>query len=296
MGASRALEELARLMPDEAHRLDEQGNVSDVPLAELSAGDRLLVRPGEKVPIDGRVAKGASAVNEAMLTGEGALEVVVEKTGADTYLSQVIDLVRQAQESRSRSQNLADRAAFVLTLVALSVVDDFTSIPGKGVEATVERRRLSVVSPGYLDEHSLAAPPVDTGGRPLTLVYVQEQGLIVGMVGDGVNDAPALVQADVWVAIGAGTDVAIESADIVLVQNDPRNVLDLFSLARPPARLSCRRAPSSWRSTPGCSGHGADLREPAGSRQERRGDAGGSVRPLHLGSPTRSGFPAPPWP
>jgi Cu2+-exporting ATPase len=121
MGASRALEEMARLMPDEAHVLDEHGNVRDVPLAELQIGDRVLVRPGEKVPIDGRVVKGASSVNEAMLTGEstpvekregdpaiggslngeGSFEVEVEKTGSDTYLSQVIGLVREAQESKS---------------------------------------------------------------------------------------------------------------------------------------------------------------------------------------------------
>ncbi|HLA82119.1 MAG TPA: heavy metal translocating P-type ATPase, partial [Thermoleophilia bacterium] len=103
MGASRALEQLARLMPDEAHTLDKTGAVRDVPLSELEVGDRVLVRPGEKVPIDGQVLKGASTVNEAMLTGEstpvekregspviggsingeGSLEVGVEKTGAD---------------------------------------------------------------------------------------------------------------------------------------------------------------------------------------------------------------------
>jgi Cu2+-exporting ATPase len=141
MGASRALEELAHLMPDEAHRLDERRNVTDIPIAELMVGDRVLVRPGEKVPIDGQVAEGRSSVNEAMLTGEstpidkeegdtviggsingeGSLEVTVERTGGDTYLAQVIQLVQEAQESKSRSQNLADRAAFVLTIVALSV-------------------------------------------------------------------------------------------------------------------------------------------------------------------------------
>lgn len=457
MGASRALEELARLMPDEAHLLDEKGNTRDVPLAELGLGDRVLVRPGEKVPIDGVVVKGTSALNEAMLTGEstpvdkqegdtviggsvngeGSLEVSVEKTGADTYLSQVIGLVQQAQDSRSHSQNLADRAAFILTLVALSVgavtlavwlvlgetfefslgrsitvmvitcphalglaiplvvavstslgakrgllirdrtafersrtvnavvfdktgtltegrfgvsevwsfdesreddilalaaslesrsehpiaqgvvrsvkergielrqVDDFSSIPGKGVQGTVDGSRFRVVSPGYLREQGIETPPMDKEARPLTVVYLleddrlrgalgladvirsesraavkglqdlgvmaimitgdneavakwvaeeldldeyyagvlpqdkakrvrelQQKGLLVAMVGDGVNDAPALVQADVGVAIGAGTDVAIESADIVLVKNDPRNVLDLLALAR----------------------------------------------------------------
>ena len=80
-----------------------------------------------------------------------------------------------------------------------------------------------------LDDYYAGVPPQHKAERVKEL---QQNGLLVGMVGDGVNDAPALVQADLGVAIGAGTDVAIESADIVLVKNDPRNVLDLVSLSR----------------------------------------------------------------
>ena len=482
MGASKALEELASLMPDEAHLLQEDGSTEDVPVADLKSGDRVLVKPGEKVPVDGRVVEGRSSLNEAMLTGEsrpvekgeedeviagsvngeGSLQVEMEKKGEDTYLSQVIRLVQEAQESRSRSQDLADRAAMWLTIVAITAgaitlaawllagrtfeyalgrtitvmvitcphalglaiplvvavstalaarhgllirdrsafersrnlqavvfdktgtltqgqfgveqvvsvnpdsleeeeilrlagaveshsehpiaqgvvqaagernlslpaVRDFQSIPGKGAEGKVEDRLIRVVSPGYLREEGhlredLADDTDDTGNRvedrikdlmPAlsqaqerghTVVYlledqeilgaialadkirpeskeavqklhdlgiqammltgdnqtvaswvaeelglddyfaqvlpdqksakikeIQDRGLLVGMVGDGVNDAPALVQADVGIAIGAGTDVAIESADVVLVKNDPRNVLDMLSLAQ----------------------------------------------------------------
>jgi Cu2+-exporting ATPase len=136
MGASRALEELAKLMPSEAHLLLADGSTRDVPLDELKAADRVLVKPGEKMPADGEVVEGTTSVNEAMLTGEskpvekkegdkviggsingeGSLTVEIKKTGAESFLSQVIDLVRQAQESKSRTQDLANRAAFWLTI------------------------------------------------------------------------------------------------------------------------------------------------------------------------------------
>lgn len=125
MGASRALEELARLLPEEAHVITAQGTVVDVALGRVQIGDRVLVRPGEKIPVDGRVVAGSSTVDESLLTGEstptekekgrsvvggslngeGALEVVVAKTGAETYLSQVIALVKAAQETRSRGSS-----------------------------------------------------------------------------------------------------------------------------------------------------------------------------------------------
>ncbi len=458
LGASRALEELVRIMPSEAHRVTD-GGIEDVPVDALAPGDLVLTKPGEKVPVDGVVAEGATSMNEAMLTGEskpvakrqgdrviggaingeGSVTVKVEKTGKETYLAQVVELVRQAQESKSRAQDLADRAAFFLVVIALSVgavtfaawlaagevlgfaveraatvmvitcphalglavplvvavstalaasagllirdrsaferarniqavvfdktgtltegrfgvtdiiplgtsaeneivrlaasvesasehpialglvrtanergldlsaARDFRAIPGKGVEAEISGRKISVVSPGYLQELGIAiederVAAVESQGK--TVVFLLEDNKAAGalaladiirpesreaierlkamdircmmltgdnrhvaawvaaeiglddyfagvlphekaekirtvqeryrvaMVGDGINDAPALVAADVGVAIGAGTDVAVESADIVLVRSDPRDVAAIVDLSK----------------------------------------------------------------
>lgn len=137
-GASRALENLAALVPSTAHRLN-RNRAEEVPVGDLVMGDRILIRPGEQVPADGAVVDGASSVNEAFLTGEsrpvskekgaevvagavngeGALTVEVRRTGEQTTLSQIQRLVAEAQASRSQFQNLADRAAGWLAYIAL---------------------------------------------------------------------------------------------------------------------------------------------------------------------------------
>ncbi len=459
MGASRALEKLVKLLPAEAHKI-EGAAIRDVPVDELIHGDRVLVRPGEKIPTDGTIVEGTTSVNESMLTGEsrpvpksagdeviagaingeGAVTVEVARTGEETYLAQVIDLVRKAQQSRSRTQDLANRAAFFLTVVAIgtgaltlvvwlaigrefafalertvtvmviacphalglavplvvavstaisarngllirdrsafesarnldaivfdktgtltegrfgvtdiiplaqiedeelmrlagaverssehpiargivadaqergieiAAAEDFRAIPGRGARAIVDDREVMVVSPGYLDEHAIAmddsrVAQVQAQGKTVVFVLmdaellgaialadiirpesraaverlqamglqvmmltgdaravaqwvaaelglnevfsevlpdqkaqkieeIQRRGLRVAMTGDGVNDAPALTRADVGIAVGAGTDVAIESAGIVLVRSDPRDVCAVIDLAR----------------------------------------------------------------
>lgn len=139
MGASNALEELAQMMPSTARRVKENEEYEDIPIDDLQKDDIILVRPGEKVPADGIVLEGESHVNESMLTGEskpvskkqkdevvggsindnGTLKIQVGNTGEDSYLSKVIKMVKEAQETKSKTQNLADRAAAWLFYVAL---------------------------------------------------------------------------------------------------------------------------------------------------------------------------------
>ncbi|MBP7556299.1 MAG: copper-translocating P-type ATPase [Chitinophagaceae bacterium] len=452
-GASRELELLVQLMPDDAHLVHGE-HIMDVKTDSLKEGDVILIRPGEKIAADGIVVNGDSYLNESLLTGEskpvekgkgdkviagsingnGALRISVQHATKDSYLSQVIKLVQDAQQSRSKTQLLADKAARWLTLIAIvsglaafliwylwghglafaiermvtviviccphalglavplvvakstalsaqsglliknrtafensrkistlvfdktgtltvgkfevselktfssgitddnllrfaaaleqnsehpiatgimqkanelslviPPVQDFAAITGKGVEATVEGKAIKVVSPGYLKEHNMLFPEAFNQDAATTVVFVlvdgrvagyisladtirpesaeaisalhkegiksvlltgdnkqvaesvskklgidhyygevlphqklgkikelQAKGEFVAMTGDGVNDAPALAQADIGIAVGSGSDIAAETAAIVLVNSNPKDVVSLI--------------------------------------------------------------------
>jgi P-type Cu2+ transporter len=141
VGTSGALKELVKLIPPKANLIKNDGSTEIVETAELKVNDMILIKPGEKVPIDGIIVEGESSINESLITGEskpvakkvadeviggslnvdGALTVKVAKIGEDTALSQIVELVKTAQSSKPKSQKLADRAAHWLTIIAITV-------------------------------------------------------------------------------------------------------------------------------------------------------------------------------
>jgi Cu2+-exporting ATPase len=166
-GASRELELLVQLMPSDAH-LVHGDHVMDMKTETLKENDIILVKPGEKIPADGLIMDGGSYVNESLLTGEskpveknkgdkviagsingnGAIKVSVLHSAKDSYLSQVIKLVQDAQKSKSKTQLLADKAAQWLTIIAITagiITFIYWILSGKGIAFAVERMVTVIV-------------------------------------------------------------------------------------------------------------------------------------------------------
>jgi P-type Cu+ transporter len=141
---SRAIQQLLRLAPNQAWRLSDDGTEEQVPLETIATGNRLRVKPGEKIPVDGTVLEGSSRVDESMITGEpvpvakkaadkvtgatlngnGSLVIRAERGGADTLLARIVHMVGEAQRTRAPIQRLADviAAYFVQTVIAIAIV------------------------------------------------------------------------------------------------------------------------------------------------------------------------------
>ena len=180
--ASGALDELAKLMPDEAERIKEDGSTETVSAASIRTGDLLLVRPGASVPTDGEIVEGQSSLNELMITGEsrpvqksegdkviggtisgdGSLRIKVTATGEETALAGIMRLVDQAQKSKSQAQLLADRAAGWLFYVAIGVAALTTVVwvIAIGFNAQVLKRVVTVLVIACPHALGLAVPLV----------------------------------------------------------------------------------------------------------------------------------------
>ena len=234
--ASGALQELAKLMPDTAERVGAGGETEEVPLSALSEGDLVLVRPGAGVPADGEVVEGRSDVNQAMITGEskpvtkapgdqviggmingeGSLRVRVTATGDDTVLAGIMRLVEEAQQSKSDTQILADRAAGWLFFVALGVAG-LTAVGwliARGFDLVVLERVVTVLVIACPHALGLAVPLVvaistSLGARNGILVRdrlaLEEARLVdvvifdkTGTLTEGAFGVADLVDSDGW--------------------------------------------------------------------------------------------------
>ncbi len=218
---SAAIRALLGLAPKTAHRIREDGTEEDVPLSAVAVGDRLRVRPGEKIPVDGRVLEGQSSVDESMLTGEplpvdkrpgervtgatvnqtGSLVIEAEHVGADSLLSQIVALVAQAQRSRAPLQRLADRVAawFVPSVIAVAVIA-FVVWWMVGPEPRLAHALVSAVTV------LIIACPCALGlATPISIMVASGRGAQLGVLFRDARAIESLRQVDTLVIDKTGT-------------------------------------------------------------------------------------------
>jgi Cu+-exporting ATPase len=218
---SAAIKQLLGLAPTTARRLRQDGTEEDVPLASVMVGDRLRVRPGEKVPVDGTVLEGSSAVDESMVTGEpisvtkqvgdgvigatlngtGTFVMQAEKVGADTLLSQIVTMVAEAQRSRAPIQRLADVVAgyFVPVVVGIAVVT-FIIWSFIGPEPRMAHAIINAVAV------LIIACPCALGlATPLSIMVATGKGASLGVLFKNAEAIEVLRQVDTLVVDKTGT-------------------------------------------------------------------------------------------
>ncbi len=218
---SRAIRELLALAPNTAIRIESDGREVEVPLADVRVGDRLRVRPGEKIPVDGTCVDGSSNVDESMITGEpvpvakkpgdrvtgatingkGTLVIRAERVGADTLLSQIVHLVAQAQRTRAPVQRLADLVAayFVETVIAIAVL---TALAW-GFFGPDPRLSYAVVNAVAV---LIIACPCAVGlATPISITVAMGQGAINGILFRSAEAVEKLREIDTLVVDKTGT-------------------------------------------------------------------------------------------
>ncbi len=217
----RALRALLRLAPETARRIEPDGREHDVPLAEIQVGDRVRVRPGERVPVDGSVVDGASTVDESMLTGEpvpveksvgakvtgatlngtGSLVVVAERVGADAMLAQIVDMVGRAQRSRAPIQQTADRiSGWFVPAVVVAAAIAFVVWMSFGPEP-----RLAYALVNAIAVIIIACPCALGLATPISIMVATGRGAGLGVLVKNAEALQRLAEVDVLVVDKTGT-------------------------------------------------------------------------------------------
>jgi Cu+-exporting ATPase len=218
---SAAIRQLVRLAPETAHRVGSSGAEEDVPLAHVMVGDRLRVKPGERVPVDGVVIDGASAVDESMMTGEplpvtkhagdrligatvngtGSFVMRAERVGADTLLSRIVALVADAQRSRAPIQHLADRvSAYFVPAVMIVAVITFACWSWFGPEPRLAHGLVNAIAV------LIIACPCALGlATPMSIMVAMGKGAGLGVLFRNAEALETLQSVDTLVVDKTGT-------------------------------------------------------------------------------------------